>query len=193
MATDIRQQVNQMPVTHFVLIGIVLAIAYYFMMFEGAGSYSARLKNLDQQIEKLEADIAANKNVVKDIAKFENEVNQISEQFQSALEYLPSKSKVEDVLDQLYKIARTKGVSLTRVRPSGSSRKQFYEELSVEIQVSGSYGDLTAFIVEVSQIPRIINIRGLNLAPSSKKSLTGDINLELSGKLVTYRYIEGAQ
>ncbi|MEC9282274.1 MAG: type 4a pilus biogenesis protein PilO [Bdellovibrionota bacterium] len=192
MATDIRQQINQMPVTHFVLIGIILSATYYYLMFEGSSKYENRIKNLNSQIDKINGDIAANKNVVKDISKFEEEVNQISEQFQSAIEYLPSKSKVEDVLDQLYRIARTKGVILSKVVPGGTTKKKFYEELVVDIQVSGSYSAITGFIVEVSQIPRIINIHGISLKPSSRKSLTDDLLLDLSGKLVTYRYIEGA-
>ncbi|MAF91000.1 MAG: type 4a pilus biogenesis protein PilO [Bdellovibrionota bacterium] len=192
MATDIRQQINQMPITHFVLIGIVISATYYFLMFEGAAKYESRIKNLDAQIAKINGDIATNKNIVKDIVKFEEEVNEISEQFQSAIEYLPSKSKVEDVLDQLYKIARTKGVILSKVVPGGTTKKKFYEELVVDIQVSGSYTSITGFIVEVSQIPRIINIQGISLKPSSRKSLTDSLLLDLSGKLVTYRYIEEA-
>lgn len=192
MATDIRQQINQIPITHFVLIGIVISATYYFLMFEGAAKYESRIKNLDAQIAKINGDIATNKNIVKDIVKFEEEVNEISEQFQSAIEYLPSKSKVEDVLDQLYKIARTKGVILSKVVPGGTTKKKFYEELVVDIQVSGSYTSITGFIVEVSQIPRIINIQGISLKPSSRKSLTDSLLLDLSGKLVTYRYIEEA-
>ena len=153
---------------------------------------SGECKNLDAQIAKINGDIATNKNIVKDIVKFEEEVNEISEQFQSAIEYLPSKSKVEDVLDQLYKIARTKGVILSKVVPGGTTKKKFYEELVVDIQVSGSYTSITGFIVEVSQIPRIINIQGISLKPSSRKSLTDSLLLDLSGKLVTYRYIEEA-
>ena len=193
MAADIRQQINQKSTVSYVVGGLLLATLYYFTMFTGATKYKNQIRNLDQQIEKLRADIATNEAIVRDMKKFELEVNQISEQYQAALEYLPSKAKVEDVLDQLYKIAKTTRVSLSKVRPGGISRQKFYEEMIVDIEITGTYSDLTSFIVEVSQIPRIITIRGLKLRPSSKRSLSGGLLIELSGKLVTYRYIEEAE
>ena len=192
MATDIRQQINQMPMTNFVLGGLLFAALYYFSVFTGASKYKSRIQNLDSEIVKLQNDIATNEAIVANMSKFESEVNQISEQYQAALEYLPSKAKVEDVLDQLYKIAKTSRVSLSKVRPGGVSKQKFYEEMVVDIEITGTYSDLTAFIVDVSQIPRIITIRGMRLRPSSKRSLAGGQLLELSGKLVTYRYIEEA-
>jgi type IV pilus assembly protein PilO len=192
MATDIRQQINQMPVTHFVLVGILIAAGYYFLMFEGASKFKRQYQQLVSQKAQLESDIQKNRLVVEDLKKFQEEVNQISDQFQAAVEYLPSKSKVEDVLDQLYSMARATGVSLSKVKPSGTERKQFYEVLKVDVQVSGDFKSLTQFLVEVSKLPRIINITGIGLKPSSRKSLgvVGGKLLDLSGVLVTYRYIE---
>lgn len=194
MASDIRQQINQMPFTHFILLGALLAAGYFFVMFEGGGVYDRQVKSIESQRTQLEADIEKNLKVVSDLKKFQDEVNQISDQFQAAVEYLPSKSKVEDVLDQLYTLARTSGVRLSKVKPSGTDKKQFYEILKVDVQVSGSFGNLTSFLVEVSRLPRIININGISLAPSTKKNLSGEGRLlDLSGVLVTYRYLEGEE
>lgn len=191
MAADIRQQINQLPFTHFVLVGLLLGAGYFFLMFVGAEKYDKQIKSLQQQKQKLNKDIGRNQKVVDDLEKFQEEVSEIAGQFQSAVEYLPSKSRVEDVLDQLYKLARTTGVSMSEVTPSGTRREKFYEELRVSIKVTGSYGGITSFLVEVSKLSRIIKIEGISLKASSKKNLSGDGKLlDLSGVLVTYRYIE---
>lgn len=191
MANDIRQQVNQMPVTHFVLLGALMAAGYYFVLFTGGDKYRMQINSINSQRTQLEADIAKNQKVVEDLKRFQDEVNQISEQFQAAVEYLPSKSRVEDVLDQLYTLARTTGVKLSKVKPSGSEKQKFYEMLKVNIQVSGNYGNITSFLVEVSRLPRIININGVSLKLSTKKNLgSGGRLLDLTGVLVTYRYLE---
>ena len=194
MAADIRQQINQLPFTHFVLLGLLIGAAYYFAMFEGGDKYKKQLTALETQRTNLETDIKKNQLVVEDLKRFQDEVNQISEQFQAAVEYLPSKSRVEDVLDQLYTLARSTGVSISQVQPSGTEKQKFYEMLKVKVQVTGAYPNLTNFLVEVSKLPRIIKINGVTLKISGKKNLAGTGKLlELSGTLVTYRYLEESE
>jgi len=65
--------------------------------------------------------------------------------------------------------------------------KEFYVELPIAIQASGSYHDLGAFISGMAGLPRIVTLHDFNIsAPGGNAN-----NLSMSIIAKTYRYKDG--
>ncbi|MFK8138519.1 MAG: type 4a pilus biogenesis protein PilO [Bdellovibrionales bacterium] len=186
---DIRQQINQASLSTFVVISLGLGALYYFMFFEGDDKFTQKNRQVEQEIKKLRTDINSNKKVVKNVRKFQQEVNVVAEQFQSAITYLPSKSRIQDILSQLYAEARKSGVNITKLKPNKPKPNRFYDELFMDVALTGTYKQITYFISRVTKIPRIINIKNLALKKSGQAS-GESVVLQLQGTLVAFRYQE---
>jgi len=63
--------------------------------------------------------------------------------------------------------------------------RQFWAEVPVDIDITGTYKQLATFLKRVGEMPRIVDIQGLKLSYSKKGGA-----LNVGGKAVTYRFIE---
>jgi type IV pilus assembly protein PilO len=137
--------------------------------------------SINQKIREAEARLA-NK------AKFQEEMERLSLTFKLALEYLPKDLEIEDILKKTSLEARAAGVELSGFTPKESSSKDFYEEKPVDIKLRGPYGQLVTFLANISKLPRIINVRDVEIG--SPKYVDGVPLMEFRGTLVVYRYTE---
>lgn len=140
---------------------------------------------IQQAQEKLKETIDKTNNKVK----FQEEVEQVSQTVRLALDYVPKEIDIQDLLKKVYSEARSAGVQLSHFKPKESVTKDFYDEVPMEIELRGSYSQTVLFLSYISKIPRIINIR--NVEMTEPKVFDGITQLKLKGVLVAYRYKEG--
>lgn len=81
-------------------------------------------------------------------------------------------------------------------KPSGEIRKEFYAELPVNINVSGTYHDFGGFATGIAALPRIVTIHDVEMAPG-KEEKKGDVvevdddkRLTITLVAKTYRYLD---
>ncbi len=170
------------------IMGLLMAATIHYF-FGGIGANGAK-------IEKLKVDIQASSDKLKrttertaDKAKFQEEVERMSQIFRLALDYLPKELDIQDLLRKIYSESRAAGVQLTNFKPKDPVSKDFYDELLMEIELRGTYPQLVLFLSYVSKLPRIINIKNVELG--EPVYLDGVATLRMKGTLVAYRYKEG--
>lgn len=178
-----------LTLTHPMLFGMgcLLALVFHLM--------NPRNNPLDARIISLKKEITASQDKLKQTiertqnkAKFQEEVDQVSQTVRLALEYLPKDFDMQDLLKKIYSEARNSGVQLTRMVPKDSVGKDFYDELPMGIELRGSYPQIVLFLSYVSKLPRIINIKNVELADVQFND--GLPVMKLSGTLMAYRYKE---
>jgi type IV pilus assembly protein PilO len=113
----------------------------------------------------------------------------MSQTFRLALDYLPKELDIQDLLRKIYSESRAAGVQLTNFKPKDPVSKDFYDELLMEIELRGNYPQLVLFLSYVSKLPRIINIKNVELI--DPVYIDGVPMLKMRGTLVAYRYKEG--
>ncbi len=172
----------------FVLIGLALGGLYYWSNMDVLTSKDAVIEAKKSEIEAADEAILAAKKIAGDKAKFEEESIKISDQLKAAIEFLPTKLNEQDILTKIANEARSAGVRQTSVQPKKAQQKGFYEELQMDVELEGSYTQLVLFLSYISNIQRIVNIKGLELR---FKDFVDEVPiLRLKGTLVAYRYIE---
>lgn len=166
-------------------IGFVLILAaYLYLSWMPTQDAIAQVRrNVDQQ----QRVFARNMRIARDLPRKKKEFAKLQKQLKVALNMLPKKSQIPDLLEGVTRAGKNSGLEFSLFKPGGEVNKQFYAEVPVDFSVTGTYRQLLAFLKRVGQMPRIVDVKSLAL----KHSGAGG-PLTVTGKAVTYRFIEVA-
>lgn len=102
--------------------------------------------------------------------------------FDEILKQLPSDKEVPGLLEDISDIGRQAGLSIDSIALQSETRSQFYIELPISIQVTGTYHQMGQFVSGVAAIERIVTLHDFDISIDSNDLLTMTINAK------TYRY-----
>lgn len=185
----IQDRIAMTPLPLFILLGMIFVGIYYSVSYDDGQVLEAEVATNTEELNKVQTEIEAAKQVVAEKVKFEHEVSQIGGQLQAALEYLPNKLRIDEVLKILSSEARAAGINLNRVEPIAKPDvKDFYEELSVNISAEGGFNQITTFLASITRMQRIVGLKNLSLR--FKRQDAEGVVLDMSGVFIAFRYVE---
>ena len=106
----------------------------------------------------------------------------VEERFSEILKQLPTDKEVPGLLEDISDIGRQAGLTIDSIALQPETRSQFYIELPINIQVTGTYHQMGEFVSGVAAIERIVTLHDYNIRTGSDDVLTMTINAK------TYRY-----
>jgi type IV pilus assembly protein PilO len=78
-----------------------------------------------------------------------------------------------------------RGLQFELFKPAASEIiSEFYAELPITILVTGNYHDIGAFSSDISQLPRIVTLNNISIAPDTKGGLV------MNATAKTFRYLD---
>jgi type IV pilus assembly protein PilO len=183
---------------------LLLAAAYYFFVlqssFEQKASLQAKLSVLQEQVAEKER-LASQKN------RYLQELSERREQLRLALTKLPDQREIPGLLYSVAQAGRDAGVDFLLFEPKRGApappppvqpqkgaaaapvSDKFYEEIPVQVTVTGSYHNTALFFEKVAKLPRIINIEDVIM--SEGKNVKGrDRSINTSCVIKTYMFLE---
>lgn len=182
---------------------LLLAVAYYFFVlqssFEQKGSLQAKLSVLQEQVAEKER-LASQKN------RYLQELSERQEQLRLALTKLPDQREIPGLLYSVAQAGRDSGVDFLLFEPKRGGpapppvepkkgaaatpmSDKFYEEIPVQVTVTGSFHSTALFFEKVAKLPRIINIEDIIM--SEGKNVKGrDRSINTSCVIKTYMFLE---
>jgi len=179
-------RIQMAPMLYFVIMGTVFGSFYYFSMFNNGENLEAQIQSKSAMLEKATSDLADTNRVIADKTQFQQEFQEVSDKFRAAIEYLPETFNVQELLKQISDEARASGVNLVSVKPRNPEQKEFYEELSMDIELEGPFSLLTTFLAYMSKQNRIVNVKNINI--DFKQMIDSVPRLTMKGTLQSYRY-----
>jgi type IV pilus assembly protein PilO len=136
-------------------------------------------KELDlKQKFELKAKKAAN------LEEYKEQLQEIRRVFGSMLKQLPSTTEIPTLLRDVSETALSSGLKIDLFQPSNESKKGFYAEKPIKLDVNGSYEEIAEFVSGVAALPRIVTLHDISLSPKQD----GGINMKATAK--TYRYLD---
>ncbi|MDO8437264.1 MAG: type 4a pilus biogenesis protein PilO [Nitrosomonadaceae bacterium] len=137
-----------------------------------------------EETELKEAYLAKRRNAANlDILR--QQLQDIEQSLGTVLKQLPSKSEMDALLIDVNQAGLGRGLQFELFRPATSETiTEFYAELPITIRVTGSYHDIGAFASDITQLPRIVTLNNINIAPNTK----GDLVLDATVK--TFRHLD---
>jgi len=166
-----------------ILAGTIILFAGLFVWLV----YLPKSEQIDkarQEIGKLETRLNQAKIKARALEKFEEEFAEVEVQFAEALSLLPNTKEIPSLLKTLTQLGTDSQLEFLLFNPQRERPKDFYMEIPVAIQVSGSYHNVAVFFDKVGRMDRIVNILNVDMKPLKDSSTT----LTTRCDAVTYRF-----
>ncbi|HLE25410.1 MAG TPA: type 4a pilus biogenesis protein PilO [Thermodesulfobacteriota bacterium] len=171
-----------------ILIGIIVIMCGVFWYFFWSPK-TEELKSARNELQRNEAKLREYEAIAKELPKFEQEFKRLNREFEEASRKLPKEKEIPTLIDSIYAAVSASGLESNTFAPKPEVKKTIYAEIPIEMKVYTSYYDLAKFFNRVSKLPRIVNIRDLNLSQDKKKSTGQKIVLNAAFTAVTFRLL----
>jgi type IV pilus assembly protein PilO len=101
---------------------------------------------------------------------------------------LPEGREIADLLSNIAASARAVGLDLTLFRQKPETYSEFYADVPVQMEMRGTYHELTAFMDRVKRLDRIVNVADITLR---LPRVEGDVVLlSASCTATTFRFLD---
>lgn len=183
---NIVESINQKPfrVRLGILIGLIVVICSVYWYFFWSPK-SEELNSIRAELQKEEMKLNEYQAIARELPRFEQEFKKLNKEFEESARKLPEEKEIPSLIDAIYKEVSGSGLESNTFAPKVEVKKNIYAEIPIEMKVFGSYYDLANFFDRVSRLPRIVNIRDLNLSREQKKG--GDSTL-LTANFITVTF-----
>ena len=173
----------KMPVKIAILVGTVLVLGGLFVWFY----YLPKNEEIDKikgEIATIEQKLNKAKIMVKRLKQFEAQWAELDAQYQEALKLLPNTKEIPTLLKTITQLGSDSQLEFRLFSPQRERPQDFFIEIPVSIEVSGTYHNVAVFFDKVGAMERIVNILNVSMSPSKPRSTV----LNTRCDAVTYRF-----
>ena len=186
---NIIDWLNEQPLTNklAILIVLVLIISGLYWYFIWSPN-NDQLKGLQNTLQTKRKKLNELENIKADLPKFIAENERLNKEFEVASLKLPKEEEIPALINSIYSDISASGLEPKKFAPQGQVNKEIYAEIPIEMNVKGNYFELANFFDRISRLPRIVNVRNLDLK-RSRDSSRGNIELDAEFTTVTFRLL----
>lgn len=148
-----------------------------------------------QEIDRLKKDIAAsqkklaeNKEKAAALDEYQAKMEAARAKFTIVSRALPLKDEVPSLLTNVSQAGKDSGLTFLLFEPMPEKKQDFYAEIPIKMELSGSYHDLGEFFDKLSGMSRIVNVKTFEIQSSDLLST----NLAINCTAETYKFIESS-
>lgn len=168
-------------ISAFVVIFVVVIVAGALADWQGQWDSFQHIKEEESRLK--ETFLAKKKEAINlDIIK--KQLLETQQSFGALLKQLPSKSEMDALLTDINQAGLGRGLQFDLFRPGAEVATGVFTEQPITIRVTGNYDDLGKFSSDISQLPRIVTLNEINIAPGA----AGVLSMDAIAK--TYRYLD---
>jgi type IV pilus assembly protein PilO len=166
------------------LVGIFL-LAVVLAALLGWQSQYEELDAKRQEEVRLREDWVNKKRQAINLDAYRNQLIEIERAFGALLKQLPNAAEMESLLVDVNQAGLGRGLQFELFKPNVEVVHDFYAELPITINMTGTYHDFGAFAGDVAKLPRIVTLNDINLTHGKQ----GDaLSLVMVAK--TFRYLD---
>lgn len=167
-----------------ILAGMFLALIAAAAWF----GWQVQYEELDakrQEEVKLKDDWLAKKKQAVNLDAYRNQLVEIERSFGALLKQLPNAAEMESLLVDINQAGLGRGLQFELFKPGAEVVKDFYAELPITVNLSGSYHDFGSFAGDIAKLPRIVTLNDINVTQGK----SGEV-LALATTAKTFRYLD---
>lgn len=176
------------PLPRFVILVAMFVALVAVAAWVGWRAQHEQLDTKRQEEAKLKNDWLAKKRQAVNLDAYRNQLVDIERSFGALLKQLPNAAEMESLLVDINQAGLGRGLQFELFRPGTEVVKDFYAELPITVNLTGSYHDFGAFAGDVAKLPRIVTLNDISVA----RGKTGD-TLTLAATAKTFRYLDDAE
>jgi type IV pilus assembly protein PilO len=168
-------------------IGAFLAIFVGIIAIGAVADWDGQwesLQTIKQEESQLKDTFLAKKKEAINLDIIKKQLIETQQSFGALLKQLPSKSEMDALLTDINQAGLGRGLLFDLFRPGAEVATGVFTEQPISIRVTGNYDDLGKFSSDISQLPRIVTLNEISIAPG-----TGGV-LSMDAIAKTYRYLD---
>jgi len=167
------------------IIIIASAAVVYLYFFSGFLPFGHRVLaqergKLEQEYRQLSADLSKARQTLTNREEVERQYQVISQRWEVASDLLPEERELAGLLRKVSLVGQQSGVEFELFKPQPQIMGEVYIENPVQIRVVGGYHQVGAFLAEVANLDRIVNVSDLSLAELDQETAEGRQTVEAS-------------
>lgn len=112
------------------------------------------------------------------------QMKEMEESFGALVSQLPTDTEVPGLLEDITNKGVESGLEIKKIELQAEQAKEFYIELPISIEVTGSYHDFGTFVSGIAALPRIVTLHDFKMTADPKAP--GVLTMSIAAK--TYRY-----
>lgn len=179
------KDIYKWPLLSQLIVGGMLTIVLIFLgVFLVISEQYSDLQQAHQKEEKLKADFSSKIKQAVNLELYRQQLIEITNASDELLRQLPTKTEVEKLLVDINQAGVSRGLKFELFKPNKENMTQYYAELPIDIQVTGTYESLGQFASDLSQLSRVVILKDIQIQPISVG------NLRMSAKAQTFRYLD---
>lgn len=166
-----------------VIAFLILGAGYWFVIADELEQRS-RAQNEEQTLRETYLN---KKLLALNIDLYRKQMEEMQQTFGSLLRQLPNTTEVPDLLVDITQAGLGRGLEFSLFRPEKEQPRDFYAELPISLQVTGSYHELAQFVSDVAALPRIVTFGDISITSTQG----GRLSMQAVAR--TYRYLDAGQ
>ncbi|HUN73183.1 MAG TPA: type 4a pilus biogenesis protein PilO [Steroidobacteraceae bacterium] len=163
---------------------VLAAVLIYMFVWQSERPDLARYQDEEQ---KLRGEFKQKHQKAVNLKVYKDQLNDIERSFGALLRQLPGKTEVPNLLVDISQTGLAAGLQEKLFQPGEEIKRDFYAELPIKIELTGSYHQFGQFVSGIAALPRIVTLHNIQIKPASKDSYD-QLTLDLTAK--TYRYLD---
>lgn len=172
-------------------IGILVAVFYYALLFDSGATHRAAIEASQARINQIQAEIAENQKKLDRAMVYKKTAAEVGSTINKLLSLIPEKFGMPDLMRIVSNEAKVAGSSLQDIKPGGtevSAVAKEFEEISVTVDLQGSFLQHMVFLSNLTKINQILIIRKFELSLSREAKADEPAMVKLVADIVAYRY-----
>jgi type IV pilus assembly protein PilO len=169
-----------------ILLGLFTALIATAWGF-GALGWSVQLEQLEAKRAeevKHKEDWLNKKRQAVNLDEYRRQLAEIDRSFGALLKQLPNRAEMGDMLVDINKAAQGRGLLVELFKPGGEAPKEFYAEVPIALNLTGTYHDIGGFTGDIAKLPRIVTLNDISMTANPN----GTLALRATAK--TFRYLD---
>jgi len=160
------------------ILGGTIALIIFFYLWWWYFPIRGEITNLENQKNELTKKLATFQGIQKDIDKFKAEIATLTAQYQKQREILPTGEELPKLLNSIVDLGKETGVAIKAFTPGSLQELEYYQEMGVNLKMSGDFHSLATFFDRIGKFKRIVNVEDIKIGDPK---LSGD-NLILNSE-----------
>lgn len=165
------------------LFVLIVVLGYYYHI----ANLSDRLDASERKELELRREFERKAFEAQNLDAYKIQLKEMRDSFGALVSQLPSDTEVPGLLEDISSKGELNGLTIESIDLLDEVREEFYVELPIAIEATGSYHDLGAFISGMAGLPRIVTLHDFDIEMTDDDS--SNLSMEITAK--TYRYRDG--
>lgn len=167
------------------LVVLYLAVAglFWWNQYSDLPDYDAELTKLQTEIKAENTRKVETDKILKQENDIRKKLTDTSQKYQSISSRLPKELKATDTVRSIQALAKSANVKVKLIQPAQVVPGEIYDEAKIQIQVEGSFSDITLLVYYLSTLERLHVVKAFSYTPEKD----GSTKLTLDGFVSTYK------